>query len=182
MEHHRPDRHPAKGMPRLRRLQRRPDQHLTGGFMNTTIHLSSPVDLITSLPYQIGYHPKHSVVLVNLRGDHLGLIQRIDTPPPEHTKDAMQALLGSMLKDRPTSVVLLGYEDVEGEATPLLNALRVAITNPHLQPSVHLADVLVVRDGHWHSPTALGGCKNPTCCPPEGTPLTENVAVTSEFV
>jgi len=135
------------------------------------IHLSSPVDLITSLPYMLGFHPKRSVVLVNLKGNRLGLAQRIDIPPAEHAQDAANAMVGPMLKDHPTSVVLLGYEDVEGEAVPLLNALRVAIR-------FHIDDVLVVRDGRWYSRE----CEIPTCCPPEGTPLVENVAVASEFV
>ena len=143
-----------------------------------TIHLSSPVDLITSLPYMLGFHPKRSVVLVNLHGNRLGLAQRIDIPPLEHAQDAANAMVGPMLKDCPTSVVLLGYEDVEGESVPLLNALRVAITNPHLRPTVGLDDVLVVRDGRWYSRE----CHIPTCCPPEGTLLTDNVSVASEFV
>jgi hypothetical protein len=148
------------------------------------IHLSSPVDLITSLPYTLGFHPKRSVVLVNLKGNRLGLTQRIDIPPPEHAQDAANAMVGPMLQDCPTSVVLLGYEDVEGESIPLLNALMVAISNPHLHPSaasfgsIGLDDVLVVRDGRWYSRV----CKIPTCCPPEGTPLAENAAVASEFI
>jgi len=143
-----------------------------------TIRLSSPVDLITSLPYMLGFHPKRSVVLVNLHDTRLGLAQRIDIPPPEHTQDAARAMVEPMLKDYPTTVVLLGYEDVEGEAVPLLTALKVAISNPHLHPSIELADVLVIRDGRWYSRE----CQNPTCFPTEGTPLTDNVSVASEFV
>jgi hypothetical protein len=43
-----------------------------------TTRLKSPVDLITSLPYQFGFHPKRSVVLVCLMGDHVGLVERDD--------------------------------------------------------------------------------------------------------
>ena len=140
-----------------------------------TIRLSSPLDLITSMPYMLGFHPKHSVVLVNLHKNHVGLAQRIDIPPPEHAFEAMQAMIGPMLKDHPTSVVLLGYEDVEDEAAPLLDALKTAID---WHDDIHLADVLVVRNGRWYSRK----CKNPTCCPTEGTPLVDSVAVSSEFV
>lgn len=50
--------------------------------MNTqTIRLSSPVDLITSMPYMLGFHPQRSVVLVNLRGGRLGLTQHSWTRP-----------------------------------------------------------------------------------------------------
>jgi len=144
--------------------------------MNTqTIRLSSPLDLITSMPYMLGFHPKRSVVLVNLHKSHLGLAQRIDIPPPEHAHEAMLGMVGPMLKDRPTSVVLLGYEDIEDEAVPLLDALTKAID---WHDDIELADVLVVRNGRWYSRV----CKNPTCCPTEGTPLVDNVAVASEFV
>jgi hypothetical protein len=140
-----------------------------------TIRLSSPLDLITSMPYMLGFHPKRSIVLVNLHENHLGLAQRIDIPPPEHAQEAATAMVGPMLKDRPTSVVLLGYEDVEDEAAPLLDALKTAID---WHDDIHLADVLVVRNGRWYSRK----CKNPTCCPTEGTPLVDSVAVSSEFV
>jgi len=144
--------------------------------MNTqTIRLSSPVDLITSLPYQFGFHPKRSVVLVCLQGSRLVFCERLDIPPVEHVQDATAALIGPMLKERPNGVVLLGYEDVEGEAVPLLDALKVAIS---WYDGIKLNDVLVVRDGRWYSRE----CQNPTCCPTEGTPLAENVAVASEFV
>ena len=140
-----------------------------------TIHLSSPLDLITSLPYMLGFHPKRSVVLVNLHGARLGLAQRIDIPPPEHALEVMQAMVGPMLKDRPTSVVLLGYEDLEDEAAPLLDALTTAID---WHDDITLADTLVIRNGRWYSRV----CKNPTCCPTEGTPLVDSAAVASEFV
>jgi len=144
--------------------------------MNTqTIRLSSPVDLITSLPYQFGFHPKRSVVLVCLYGGRLGLCERLDIPPLEHVQDAVAAMIGPMLKERPSDVVLLGYEDVEDEAAPLLDALKVAIG---WYDGIELADVLVIRDGRWYSRE----CENPTCCPTQGTPLAESVSVASEFV
>jgi hypothetical protein len=140
-----------------------------------TIRLPSPVDLITSLPYQFGFHPKRSVVLVCLHGGRLTFCERLDIPPPEHVQDAMQAMIHPMLKDRPSGVILLGYEDVEDEAAPLLDALKVAIG---WYDGIELVDVLVIRDGRWYSRE----CKNPSCCPTEGAPLAENMAVASEFV
>jgi hypothetical protein len=144
--------------------------------MNTQIiRLSSPVDLITSLPYLLGFHPKRSVVLVCLQGGQVGLCERLDIPPLEHVQDAVAGLIGPMLKERPSSVVLLGYEDLEDEAAPLLDALKAAIG---WYDGIDLADVLVIRDGRWYSRV----CKDLTCCPTDGTPLVDNVAVASEFV
>lgn len=140
-----------------------------------TIRLSSPVDLITTLPYLLGFHPKRSVVLVCVHGARVGLCERLDIPPPEHVQDARDAMIHPMLKERPSNVVLLGYEDVEDEAAPLLDALKAAID---WYDGITLADVLVIRDGRRYSRL----CKDPTCCPTAGTPLVDNVAVASEFV
>ena len=50
----------------------------------TRIRLGGPSDILAVLPYQLGFHPRESLVVVSLHGTRMGLVQRIDLPPPEH--------------------------------------------------------------------------------------------------
>lgn len=138
-----------------------------------TIRLSSAADLITSLPYQLGFHPQRSIVTVSLQGTRLGLVQRFDIPSDSDISDATDALTPIMARENPSTVVLLGYEDVEGESLPSLFALKAAV-----EEFAKVPDVYVIRDGRWYSAT----CANQRCCPAEGTPLVEATPIAAEFI
>lgn len=136
-----------------------------------TIRLSSPVDIITSLPYQLGFHPTRSAVVVCLHDTRVGLVMRLDLPPDEHIPEALAAIIEPMRREAPTGVVLVGYEDTEGESIPFLTMLRASV-------GVKVHDVLVVRDDRWYSLT----CDDSECCPPDGTPLEASNYVSAQFV
>lgn len=141
--------------------------------MTEIIRLSGPGDLLTSLPYSIGFHPKHSILVACLHGMRLGLIQRIDIPPNQHVKQAMAAMMVPLLREKPTSVLLVGYEDTEGESTFMLDALASKIERTRIEVDA----VLMVRNGRWYN----ANCQS-SCCPPEGTPLVLRDAVAAEFI
>ncbi|MBE3073438.1 MAG: DUF4192 family protein [Actinobacteria bacterium] len=82
--------------------------------MKTTIHLSGPADLLTVLPYQLGFHPHNCLVVVSLHGTRMGLVQRIDLPPPEHVGDVAAAMIAPLRQDSPNAVLLIGFEEREG--------------------------------------------------------------------
>ncbi len=48
----------------------------------TAIRLRGPADVLASLPYQLGYHPEDSVVVLALSDGVVGLVERLDLPPP----------------------------------------------------------------------------------------------------
>ena len=50
----------------------------------TCIRLGGPSDILAVLPYQLGFHPRDSLVVVSLHGTRMGLVQRIDLPAAEH--------------------------------------------------------------------------------------------------
>jgi hypothetical protein len=70
----------------------------------TTIRLKGPADLLTSLPYQLGYHPKDSIVVVCMNNGRVGLVQRLDLPPIEHVVDALASMLEPMMRQRPCTL------------------------------------------------------------------------------
>lgn len=130
--------------------------------MTADITLRGPGDVVGVLPYQLGYHPHDSVVVVSLRGRRVGLVARADLPPDDHVDGVAASLLGPLLRDGATSVIVVGYEDVADASHPLLLSLVEQLE----RAGVDVVDVAVVRGGRRFSAV----CSEP-CCPPEGVPL-----------
>jgi hypothetical protein len=128
----------------------------------TQIRLRGPADVVAVLPYQLGYHPQDSIVVVALHDRAVGLIERIDLPAPEHAEEAAGVLVPPLLRDRPEAVLLVGYETAEGSSRPVLDALRRLATEVDLD----VLDRLVVRDGRWFAIDCAD-----TCCPSDGLPV-----------
>ena len=143
--------------------------------MTTTIHLSGPADVLAVLPYQLGFHPRDCLVAVSLKGTRMGLVQRIDLPPPEHVGDAVAAMMVPLRQDSPRSVLLIGFEDHEDESRAMLDEMAGACG----ADGVEVADRIVVRDGRWFAPDC-----HRSCCPPEGLrlPAPSEVPAVAEFV
>jgi Domain of unknown function (DUF4192) len=143
--------------------------------MTTTIHLSGPADVLTVLPYQLGFHPQDCLVVVSLHGTRMGLVQRIDLPPPEHVGDAVAAMILPLRQDSPRAVLLIGFEEREDESRAMLDEMAAACC----AHGVKVADRMVVRGGRWFDLDCVQ-----SCCPPEGLPLPASSAVpaVAEFV
>ena len=143
--------------------------------MKTTIHLGGPADVLTVLPYQLGFHPHDCLVAVSLHGSRMGMVQRIDLPPPEHVGDAVAAMIAPLRQDRPTAVLLVGFEEREGESRAMLDEMDDACE----VNGVEVNDRMVVRGGRWFDLDC-----HQSCCPPEGLalPAPSEVPAVAEFV
>ena len=141
------------------------------------IRLTSPSDLLSVVPFVLGFHPTNSIVVLCLRDHRLGLSQRLDLPEPEHAHQAVSALMPSLLAENPDAVILLGFESRAGESLPALEAMTTGLQSQ----AIEIHDRIVVRHGRWRSID----CANPNCCPPEGSsvPKPEDVpGIVAEFV
>ena len=143
--------------------------------MTTKIHLSGPADVLTVLPYQLGFHPRDCLVAVSLHGRRMGLVQRIDLPPPEHVGDAVAAMISPLRQENPRAVLLIGFEEREGDSRAMLDEMKGACQ----ADGVEVADRMVVRGGRWYSPDCHQGC-----CPSDGVelPAPSEVPAVAEFV
>ena len=95
--------------------------------MTADITLRGPGDVVAVLPYQLGYHPRDSVVAVSLRGP----AGRASSPAPtcrrRSTTGAVVArLIGPLLRDGATSVIVVGYEDEPDASQPSAHRARRA--------------------------------------------------------
>ena len=143
--------------------------------MTTTIHLCGPADVLTVLPYQLGFHPHDCLVVVSLHGTRMGLVQRLDLPPLEKVGEAVAAMLAPLRQEAPAAVLLIGFEESEGESRAILDQMADAC----LAHGVEVADRMVVRGSRWFDLDCTQ-----SCCPPGGLPLPAPSAVpaVAEFV
>ena len=143
--------------------------------MTTSIHLNGPADVLAVLPYQLGFYPRRSLIAVSLRGTRMGLVQRIDLPPPEHVGDAVAAMMVPLRNDNPGSVLLIGFEEHAGQSRAMLDEMAAACGDD----GVEVTDRLVVRGERWFAPDC-----HRRCCPTGGRlmPTPSEVPAVAEFV
>lgn len=135
--------------------------------MTTIARPRNPLELAVVLPYQLGYHPGASIVLVVMHGARFGMLQRHDLPAdPDDCLHSARHALSVAVREGATSILLIAFEDDAGESVPLAEALTAAADHVALEVGLQL----VVRDGHGH----LAGQHGPTIVrrlpPPEDVP------------
>jgi hypothetical protein len=141
------------------------------------LNLASPGELIAVVPFLLGFEPRRSVVLMALRQRRLSLTQRLELPDAGRELEATAAMLRPLLRDRPDSALVIGYEDEPGQSRPIIDRLSVLLADSNIRA----VDRIVVYDGRWRSLD----CDNPGCCPPDGTQVPEPADVphiAAEFV
>jgi hypothetical protein len=149
------------------------------------LRLTSPAQILTAVPYLLGFSPARSVVVMCLRDKQVGLTMRldIDTPPRELRETVVERLRADGANK---AVIVLFDPDETGDsfdpggsvdpgasadpadtgtrpghriARPLIRAVRRA--------GLTVVDAIVVHRGRFWSYL----CDEPRCCPPEGRPL-----------
>ncbi|WP_374968776.1 DUF4192 domain-containing protein [Terrabacter sp. BE26] len=130
------------------------------------ISLSGPAELLTIIPFHLGFQPVRSVVVVCFHGKRLGLVARLDIVGAELAVEAASQTAPTLLRGKPSSVALVAFEDVPDESLPLLEALTDVVE----WDRVVVRERLLVRGGRWRSV----GCD---CCPDEGWLLPEQADV-----
>jgi hypothetical protein len=135
-----------------------------------TVRLNHPRDLLTAVPFLLGFEPDPgSVVVVALHAGRVAVTIRVES----HTLDDAPRVWSRL--DRPLreanvdEVAVVGY--VPERLAP--QVLAFAATAP-----VRPLDVLRVHEGRWWSLTCPNG---PNCCPP-GEPLLANTAVSAPLI
>lgn len=126
--------------------------------------LSSPGDVVATVPLLCGFRPQDSLVLLSLRGPRrrLGLTIRLDLPPPSRAADVAAALVERVVQDGGAAAVLVVY--AEQPDPRLAEAVQAACA----VAGVRVVQALHVAEDRWTSYV----CSGP-CCPAEGTPLGE---------
>lgn len=124
--------------------------------------LSTPGDIVASIPLLCGFPPRDSVVVISLRGPRkrVGLTMRLDLPPADLEQEAAASLAARLEQDGAGAAVVAVFA---GERRP---ALVDALTAGLEQRRIPLLEALHVDDDRWTSYV----CSR-SCCPAEGTPI-----------
>lgn len=142
--------------------------------MTTRIRISDPLELITLLPYQLGYRPERAVVAVGLRAGRVAVIERVDLPAVADCRPAGLMLGEYLLATGCAEVFLVLYEQRRGEARrrtrPLAQGFQAA--------QLSVLALAVVRDGQVWFPLAAAG----EPAGPLPLPTDDQVAAVAEFV
>ncbi len=134
-----------------------------------TLTVRGPADLLTAVPYLIGFRPLSSLVLVGLHRSQLVVTVRIDLldlVEPTVLSDAVAA----MRRGGADEVVAIVYDDDPGPADPSRlpwDGVADLVAETCAAADCVVLDVLLVSSGRWWSYS----CPEPDCCPPEGRPL-----------
>jgi hypothetical protein len=124
------------------------------------ISVSGPAELVTIVPFHLGFQPERSVVVICLRDRALSLVARIDVVGSRHAAEAAAQLTETIRRDSPTAVALVSYESRPGEARPLAAALGAALG----LAGIPVTEDLVIRDRRWY-------CLKVDDCPDDGQDL-----------
>ena len=125
--------------------------------------LTSPHDLLSAIPFLVGYHPTNSLVVIALVDEAIGMAMRIDFPA-ECDLDQIDALASHLFREGADGALIVAYlPDQLESADFLLSPLRDAIT----LRGVAIRECLVVHRERWRSTI----CMDQACCPPQGSPM-----------
>lgn len=132
------------------------------------LKLSTLVDIVSAIPYSLGFQPTESMVAVALKGprERLSFTMRLDLLPPAHDEDVARMCAARMSHANATGVLLFIYTSPPQQLGDLPRHELVE----HIQKalSVPLRDAALVAGGRVWSYL----CAEPECCPPEGQALT----------
>jgi hypothetical protein len=138
--------------------------------------LTSAHDLITAVPFLIGFHPTNSIVLVSVKEDSIGLAMRIDIPRTLDS-DAIDLLAHHFIREKAEAALILAYmPDERDDGDSLLISLGAGL----IRNGISVQESLLIRAGRYRSII----CRDLSCCSPIGkeVPQIEDSEMAAEHV
>lgn len=123
--------------------------------------VTSPSDLLSAVPFLIGYQPSDAIVLMALKDESISMAIRIDFPETLPVHEAKALALKFTECD---GVLLVSYipescSDAESVIRPLSEVFA--------ELDIPIRESIIVVGDRWRSLV----CSDPDCCPIEGSPL-----------
>ena len=145
--------------------------------MTPTLRVRDPQELLALIPFQLGFQPRESAVVVSLREPQrrVGLVMRVDLADlaqPDDGRQVARTLVAHVAADGGRDTVLVVYTD-DPDSSQLDGASRTWQATGHYLGAAEVflgaVDVWVVSSTGY---SALG-CADSRCCPPGGRPLAD---------
>ena len=143
--------------------------------MTPTLRVRDPQELLALIPYQLGFQPRESAVVVSLREPQrrVGLVMRVDLADlaaPDDGPQVARSMVAHVARDGGRDTVLVVYTDqlvAPDDHSPAWRAAEHYLGAA--QVFLGSVDVWVVSATGY---SALG-CTDARCCPPGGRPLAD---------
>lgn len=123
-----------------------------------------PSDVVTIIPYLLGFDPTDSVVVVALEGprERFGPCFRLDLAVPGDAAQQACAIDGLVARLGCETVLVVAFCDDAGRAAPVVRGARARLA----ERGVAVKEALRADGTRWWS----YACDNALCCSPDGTP------------
>jgi hypothetical protein len=138
--------------------------------------LTSAHDLITAVPFLIGFHPTNSLVLIAVKDGAIGLAMRIDLPS-HIDSDEIDLLAHHFIREQAQAALLVAYMPQErSDGDSLLISLGAGL----IRNGIEIQESLLITGGRYRSII----CRDGMCCPAAGKalPAIEDSAIAAEHV
>ena len=113
-----------------------------------------PGDIITVLPYVLGYQPRDSLVVLAVEDGALGVVMRVDLPPLRHTAAAVRQVCAPLARAGVRTAFVIVFESEPGAGAGALVAAYEHL--PTL--AVDIVDAYVVTGERWRASSCPPGC------------------------
>lgn len=139
--------------------------------------VKTPADLVSAIPFLVGYHPTNSLVVISVKDDGLEMAMRIDFPNEGAPKAVFETLANHLKTNEAESALAVGYVNSDNtNADEIMHEVRDAIS----ALDIEVRELMVIKNNRYRSLL----CVDETCCPPEGNemPDFESARITAEQV
>jgi hypothetical protein len=128
-----------------------------GSMTANTLRLRSPADVVSAIPYLVGFHPADSVVVLGCGGTDGPYAIRLDLT----AQDALVEHVAGLVARRASADVIVAGYGPGHRVTPMVERVRDHLSGH----GVRLREALRIEGGRFWSYL----CSDPACCPAEGT-------------
>ena len=160
-----PRRRPGPAQSGVRQAPRIPGGALDARIPRLRVRIGSPTSLLAVIPGLLGFDPGHSFVVIGTEPGtaHVRITLRYDLPDPRHPRLAASIadhVVSLLTAQGVTTAVAAGY-GTDAAVSPVAAALRERAATA----GIAMTELLRADDGRYWSYI----CRDPECCPPEGT-------------
>lgn len=130
-----------------------------------TIRLRSPGEVVSAVPYLLGFSPESSLVLLGLRAKQLGLTCRVDLGDVQD-EQCSRSVIEALTRSEARRALLVAY----GSGRDVTAGVLAAMTERLEAAGIAVPERISVVGDRWFDES----CADTRCCPPEGMPVADH--------
>lgn len=130
-----------------------------------TIRLRSPGEIVSAVPYLLGFSPQGSLVILGLRGTRLGLTCRVDLSDIVD-EQCSRSVVEALDRSGAERALLVAYGPEHDVTAAALGSMVSRLD----RAGITAVERISVVGDRWFDE----GCTDERCCPPDGVPVSDH--------